>query len=120
MELLEYELLENYERVVNNIERIRSYGVKIALDDFGSGYSNYAIFKEVSIDIVKIDGTIIKEIDTSEVLFDIAKSIVVLTEALDIEIVAEFVHSRAVYEKIKGLGIRYAQGFYLGKPEPMD
>lgn len=120
IELLEYELLENYQLVKKNIEAIRSYGVKIALDDFGSGYSNYAIFKEIKIDIIKIDGTIIKEIDTSEVLFDIARSIVVLADALDIDIVAEFVHSKNVYEKVKELGIRYAQGFYLGKPEPLE
>ena len=120
IELLEYELLEDYEQVKNNIEKIRSYGVKIALDDFGSGYSNYAIFKEIEIDTIKIDGTIIKEIDASEVLFDIAKSIVVLAESLGIEIVAEFVHSKSVYEKVKELGIGYAQGFYLGKPERME
>ncbi len=119
IELLEYELLENYTQVVKNIEKIRSYGVKIALDDFGSGYSNYAIFKEINIDIVKIDGTIIKDIDTSEVLFDIAKSIVVLAESLEIAIVAEFVHSQSIYDKVKELNIRYAQGFYLGKPDRM-
>ena len=120
IELLEYELFGDYTQVKKNIEKIRSYGVKIALDDFGSGYSNYAIFKEIDIDIIKIDGTIIKEIDTSEVLFDIAKSIVVLADSLGIELVAEFVHSRNVYEKVKELGIRYAQGFYLGEPEPLE
>ncbi len=117
IELLEYELLDDYKGVRDHIANIRSYGVKIALDDFGSGYANYTLFKEIDIDIIKIDGSIIKDIDRSEVLFDIAKSIVVLAKALDIEIVAEFVHSKEIYEKVKELGITYAQGFYLGKPE---
>ena len=120
MELLEYEVLENYENVKKNISKIRSYGVRIALDDFGSGYANYTVFKEIDIDIIKIDGSIIKDIETSEVLYDIAKSIVVLAKSLNIETVAEFVHSKGVYEKIKELDITYAQGFYLGKPEKMD
>ena len=120
VELLEYEVLENYENVKKNISKIRSYGVRIALDDFGSGYANYTVFKEIDIDIIKIDGSIIKDIETSEVLYDIAKSIVVLAKSLNIETVAEFVHSKGVYEKIKELDITYAQGFYLGKPEKMD
>jgi len=71
IELLEYEKVANYHGLDEKIAKIRSYGVQIALDDFGSGYANYTIFKEIKVDYLKIDGSIIKDIHNSKVLFDI-------------------------------------------------
>ena len=116
IELLEYEVLEEIPATKERLEHIKSFGVSIALDDFGSGYANYIIFEALPIDIIKIDGSLIKEINTKETSLKITKSITILAEELNIKTVAEFVHSQDVFDVIKELNITYAQGFYLGKP----
>jgi len=116
IELLEYELPENINRVKEKIEHICSYGTTIALDDFGSGYANYEIFKYLPITILKIDGSLIKDIADSEISLKIVKSIIVLAKELNIEMVAEFVHSKEVLDVVTTLDIEYIQGFYLAEP----
>jgi len=117
IELLEYELLETSETFINNIERIKSFGVAIAIDDFGTGFANYHVFETLPIDIIKIDGSLIKNIDTSQTSRTIVKSIIALTQDFGIESVAEFVHSQEVYAILKELGVTHMQGFYLAKPQ---
>ncbi len=116
IELLEYEVLEEISIIKERLDFIRSFGVKIALDDFGSGYANYAIFKSIPVDYIKIDGSLIQEIDTDTTSQKIVKSIQILADELDIETIAEFVHSYEVYKTIQQFHINNAQGFYLGKP----
>jgi len=118
IELLEYELIEEITIVQSRLLRIKEYGVKIAIDDFGSGYSNYSIFKLLPIDILKIDGSLIKDIDMSETSYKITHSIILLAKELGITTVAEFVHSKEVLETVKMLHIDEVQGFYLAKPSP--
>jgi len=116
IELLEYELVEEIVIIQNRLLEIKEYGVKIAIDDFGSGYANYSIFKLLPIDILKIDGSLIQDIDTSEISYKITHSIILLAKELNITTIAEFVHSKSVLETIKKLKIDQAQGFYLAKP----
>jgi diguanylate cyclase (GGDEF)-like protein len=118
IELLEYEHLTQNELVSERLEEIRSYGIKIALDDFGSGYANYIVFQTLPIDILKLDGSLIKDIDASDVTYKITRSIVTLAKELNIVTVAEFVHSKSVLDKVTELEIDEAQGFYLAKPSP--
>ncbi len=115
LELLEYELLDS-EILYDRLKTIKEYGVKIALDDFGSGYSNFAIFKTLPIDILKIDGGLIKNIHELEISHKVVEAITFLAYNLELEVVAEFVHNKEVLDKISELNIKYAQGFYLGKP----
>jgi diguanylate cyclase (GGDEF)-like protein len=117
IELLEYEVLEAQHSFEHNIATIQSYGVKIAIDDFGAGFANYNVFQILQINTIKIDGSLIKNIDTSPTSYKIVKSIKFLTEELGIETVAEFVHSKEVYATVKELGITKVQGFYLAKPQ---
>ena len=119
IELLEYELLDETNIIQERLKEIKSYGVKIAIDDFGSGYSNYEIFKILPIDILKIDGSLIKDIDTSLISYKIVHSISVLAKELGIKTVAEYIHSKDVLETVKTLDIDEGQGFYLAKPLPM-
>ena len=118
IELLEYELLEEISIIQKRLLQIKEYGVKIAIDDFGSGYSNYSIFKQLPIDILKIDGSLIKDIDHSDTSYKITSSIATLAQELGIKTVAEFVHSKAVLQSVKKLPIDEVQGFYLAKPSP--
>jgi len=117
IELLEYELLEATEAFSEKINQIKSYGVKVAIDDFGTGYANYNVFQTIPIDIIKIDGSLIKNIDHSQTSRKIVHSIVVLTKELGIQTVAEFVHSKEVMEITEHLEIDTLQGFYLAKPQ---
>lgn len=118
IELLEYEPLDIDKTIVmKNITKIKSYGVKIAVDDFGSGYANYEVFQMLPIDIIKIDGSLIKNIDTSSISYTVVRSILLLTQELGIETVAEFVHSQEVFEVVKELGVSSVQGFYFAQPQ---
>jgi diguanylate cyclase (GGDEF)-like protein len=115
-EILENENIENYELVKEFIKKFRSYGVKLAIDDFGSGYSNFKRVLEFEPDFVKIDATLIKNIDKDKASYIIVKSIVNYAKELNIKTIAEYIHSKEVFEICKSLGIDYFQGFYISKP----
>ena len=116
-ELLESEGIENYKEVMSFIEDVKSYGAKIAIDDFGSGYSNFERIVELQIDFLKIDGSLIKNIHQNDDMKIITKTIVNFAKELGIKTVAEFVHSKEVLKEVEALGVDYAQGFYIGKPQ---
>jgi len=118
IELLEYEVLESGESFIKNINQIRAYGVKIAIDDFGTGFANYTVFHTLPIDIIKLDASLIKNIDKSEISRKIVKSLLLLMQELEIETVAEFVHSQEILDIVTDLGATYLQGFYLAEPMP--
>ena len=120
IELLETEDFKNYDEVYNFCVKVRSYGIKVALDDFGSGYSNFSHILNLPVDYIKIDATLISNIDRDansrlmvETIVDLAKKLHVLT-------IAEFVSSQEILDVIKNIGVDYAQGFHLGKPEPIE
>ncbi|BCD63030.1 diguanylate cyclase/phosphodiesterase [Nitratiruptor sp. YY08-26] len=119
IELLENEALPTYEEhedLKKRLQKLKEYGIKIAIDDFGSGYSNFEIFKYLPIDILKIDGTLIKEIEKSKVSYLMVKSITSFAQAINIKVVAEFIENEKILQTVSRLNIQYGQGFYLGKP----
>lgn len=116
-ELLESEGIENYKEVMKFIEQVKSYGAKIAIDDFGSGYSNFERLVELQIDYIKIDGSLIKNIHQNDDMRIITKTIINFAKELGIKTVAEYVHSEEVFNQVKILGVDFAQGYYIGKPE---
>ncbi len=119
-EILESEGIENYEEAAKFLYNVKNMGAKIAIDDFGSGYSNFEHLARLNVDIIKIDGSLIKNIDVNKNAEIITQTIVSFAQKLNIESVAEFVHSKEVYDKIKEIGVDYAQGYYFGKPSPMN
>jgi len=120
VELLETEDFVNYQIVYDFCVKVRSYGLKIALDDFGSGYSNFSHILNLPIDYIKIDATLISNIDRDQNSKIMVETIVELAHKLHIATIAEFVSSKEILEVVKELGVDYAQGFYLGKPEPIE
>ena len=119
-EILESHEIKDYERVALIFQKLKTFGSKIAIDDFGSGYANYVYLIKLDIDILKIDGSIIEELlHTCERTKIMLESIKSLAELYDYELVAEFVSQKEIYELIKELDIPYAQGYYLGKPKPI-
>ncbi|EJF06517.1 EAL domain-containing protein, partial [Thiovulum sp. ES] len=115
-ELLESEQIENFDEIKNFIEHVRKYGVKIAIDDFGSGYSNFSYLVQLKPDILKLDGSLIKGIASDESSYLITKLIVEFAHKSGFTVIAEFVDSEEILNKGIELGIDSFQGFYLAKP----
>lgn len=117
-EILESAGVENDEEVHNFIRHIKGQGCRIAVDDFGAGYSNFAHILRLQVDTLKIDASLIKQLDSDSNAQPLVRTIVDFCRALNIQTVAEFVHSAAVQQAVCALGIDYSQGYHLGKPEP--
>ena len=115
-EFLETEEIEFNERMLEFTSGVRKLGAKISIDDFGSGYSNYAYLMKLGVDILKIDATLIQEIDTNENCRLITQSIIDIAQALGMQTVAEHVHTKEIAELVTHMGVDYLQGFYLHKP----
>lgn len=115
-EIVEDEELKSAERVSVFVERAKSMGAMIAIDDFGSGYSNFSYIIKIKPDYVKIDGSIIKDIDINKDSYAIASAIVAFAKDLGIKTIAEYVHSKEIFNVCKEIGIDEFQGFYLGIP----
>lgn len=120
IELLETEDFKNYQSVYDFCIKIRSYGITIALDDFGSGYANFTHILKLPIDYIKIDASLISNIDRNQQSKIMVETIVGLAKKLQVKTIAEFVSSKEILKVVKDLGVDYAQGFYLGKPEPIE
>lgn len=112
-ELVESQALEDNEVVESFLSRIKSLGSKIAIDDFGSGYSNYGYLLKLGVDIIKIDGSLIVDADKDSSKRKIIASIIDISHELGMETVTEFVHNKAIYDIVTGLGTDYVQGSYI-------
>ncbi len=117
-EITESENIEDYSEVECFIAKVREYGAKIAIDDFGSGYANFEHIINLKADFIKIDGSLIKNIDTCEDSRIITEAIIAFSKKLGSKTVVEYVHNEAVYAKVRELGADFSQGFYLGEPSP--
>ena len=117
-EILEDESIENESRVENFINKAKRIGVRIAIDDFGTGYSNFSYLMKLKPDYLKIDGSIIKNIDKDKNSEAIVEAIISFAKILHVKTIAEFIHSQNVYDKCYELGIDEFQGFHLGMPNP--
>jgi len=116
-ELLEDENFKDFDVLKSFINRVKSYGVQIAIDDFGSGYSNFIRLLDYQPDIIKIDGSIVKNIATSTFSFSVISSVVMFAKDQKIKVIAEFVENEQIFCKLKELGVDYFQGYYFGKPD---
>lgn len=117
-EILETDVISDFDVVLSFIKEIREYGCKIAIDDYGAGYSSMENVLKLQPDFIKIDGSLIKEIDNSTNSLAVVKSIITLAQELNIKTVAEYVHNEAVYNTLQSINIDYYQGYYTGRPFP--
>ena len=115
LEILETDALD-YAKIEDFVNEIYARGAKIAIDDFGSGYANFKHIASLRCDYLKIDGSLIKDIDRDKNARSIVETIVIFAKKLGKKTIAEFVHSKEIFEIVKEIGIDYAQGYYLGKP----
>lgn len=102
------------------IDRLRELGCAIALDDFGAGLSSFAYLKNFNVDTLKIDGGFIRDITENRISESMVAAITQVAKVMELETVAEFVETNAACELITELGVDYAQGHLIGKPETID
>jgi len=119
-EILESRNIDDYSEVNRVFTQLRFYGSKVAIDDFGSGYANFLHMLYLDVDIIKIDGSLIRELSGENGrIEEVLRMILDLAHRFGFKVVAEFVENEEIYERIKALGFDYAQGYYFGKPEAL-
>ncbi len=115
------EVLENISdydasHAISQIDKLRTLGFKIAIDDFGAESSNFARVQKLQVDYIKIDGSFIKDIVFNENSLIIVKTIIYYAKHSGLKTVAEYVHNEETYILVKELGIDFVQGYFLSKP----
>ena len=116
-EILESETLKDYQVVKDFISIIKGQGCQVAIDDFGSGYSNFAHIFNMDIDYIKIDGSLIQQLPNSQNARRVVRAIHNLAKESGIQTIAEFVSSAAIFEEVQRIGIDYSQGYFFEKPK---
>jgi len=116
LEVLEDDDIHNYILFKERLSLFKDLGAKIAIDDFGSGFSNFSHIIGLSPHYVKIDGSLIKELDNNVNSYAIVKAIIQFAKSLGIKTIAEFVSSKEIFDVAYGLGIDEFQGYYFAEP----
>jgi len=115
LEILEDEDMYEY---IDTIKELKEKGFKLAIDDFGTGYSNFQKLQQLNVDYIKIDGSLVKNIVKNPKDLKIIISICNYAKAIGVKTIAEFVADSDIYELIKESGVDYAQGYFIGQPNP--
>lgn len=120
LEITESILIEDFEEVIRKLHTLRDYGIKISLDDFGTGFSSLSYLKGMPIDTLKVDKSFVDTVLTDDSTKIITESIIQMVKRLGYETIAEGVEEREQYEYLKSIGCDIIQGYYLGKPMPSE
>ncbi|MGB5866769.1 MAG: EAL domain-containing protein [Arcobacteraceae bacterium] len=115
-EILESEGIEDFKEISEFIKKVKAFGATISIDDFGTGYSNFEYLMNLDFDYLKIDGSMIRNIDKDEKSQIVTKTIVDFAHRIGVKTIAEFVSSKTIYDKVKSMDIDLVQGYYLGEP----
>lgn len=114
-EITETAAIANLTKANIFIDTLKAKGCKFSLDDFGSGLSSFAYLKTLSVDYLKIDGFFVKDICNDPIDYAMVKSINEIGHEMKLQTIAEFVESKEILDKLKIIGVDYAQGYYFGK-----
>ena len=115
-EILEETSMNGNILATENLSKLTDLGYTLSIDDFGAECSNFSQLGKHNYESIKIDGAFIKDINTNKTSKIITESILFFTKKMSFKTVAEYVHSKEVYEVIKEMGVDYAQGYYFGEP----
>jgi len=116
-EITETAACEQLNSAMEFIQKIRRLGCRISLDDFGVGFSSFSYLKHLRADILKIDGSFIRDIHNNNADQLFVKALVDVARGMGMRTIAEFVENEQVFERVRSLGVDYVQGYYLGKPQ---
>jgi len=114
------EILEDGEiyQLISAIKEYKAAGFSIAIDDFGTGYSNFSKLQQLSVDYLKIDGSLIKDIANSSKACKLVQAISDYARQIEARTIAEFVADAQILATVRDIGIDYAQGYHIGVPDP--
>ncbi len=118
VEITESAMMEDVRQAEEVLHRLKRLGVRIAVDDFGTGFSSLAYLKRFPVDTLKIDRTFVDGLDGVNSDDTFVRSIISLADALGLDVVAEGVESQAHADALERLGCRRAQGYFYGRPMP--
>jgi len=117
-EITETAAISNFEQAMELINNLREIGCLFALDDFGSGLSSFSYLKSMPVDFLKIDGQLIQGIESDPVAYGMVEAIHRVGQIMGIKTIAEYVSNETILEKLRLLGVDYAQGYAISKPQP--
>lgn len=115
-EITESAAIRNFDTAQAFIRELRRFGARVSLDDFGSGFTSYAHLKRLSVDTLKIDGSYVKDLLTSDSDLAIVKSMTDIAHTLGMTVVAEWVETPEILARLLDLGVDYAQGYAVHRP----
>lgn len=120
LEITETAAISNFSRAIEFIEALKALGCRFALDDFGSGIATVNYLRQLPVDLVKIDGSLIRQLNEDPISQHLVQSFTDIAHLLSHQVVAEHVENEATRQQLKTIGVDYAQGFHIARPAPMD
>jgi diguanylate cyclase (GGDEF)-like protein/PAS domain S-box-containing protein len=120
LEITETAVVANLTKAIEFINILKPLGCRFALDDFGSGWSSFAYLKNLPVDYLKIDGSFVKDMMDDALDYIMVESINRIGHTLGMQTIAEFVENGNILEKLKDIGVDYAQGYSIDKPRPLS
>ena len=119
-EITESAAVSNLKKAQAFIDRLSEMGCTISLDDFGAGLSSFAYLKNFNVDVLKIDGSFIRDITDNRISESMVAAITQVAKVMELKTVAEYVETKDTQKLISDLGVDYAQGHVIGKPATLD
>jgi EAL domain-containing protein (putative c-di-GMP-specific phosphodiesterase class I)/AmiR/NasT family two-component response regulator len=120
LEITEHEAVEDYDGLVAALQPLRDHGLRVAIDDAGAGFASLQHTLRIAPDIVKLDLSITRDIDTDRGKRALATALMSFAEEMSMTMIAEGIETAAELEALTELGIRFGQGFYLAEPGPLE
>lgn len=120
MEITESAVMDDPERALATIHRLRAMGLSLSIDDFGTGYSSLAYLKRLPLHQLKIDKSFVLRMEHDRADEKIVRSVIDLAHHLDLEVVAEGVETEQVWAMLRHWGCDHAQGYFVAKPMPAE
>ncbi len=119
-EVTETAAIANLVRAVEFMRELKTLGFCFALDDFGSGLSSFAYLKSLPVDFLKIDGSFVKDMVEDPIDCAMVRAINEIGHTMGIKTIAEFVENQETLDSLRHVGVDYAQGYFIERPEPID
>ncbi len=119
-EITETAVVDNVTRSVEFINSIKQLGAKFSLDDFGTGLSSFSYLKQFPVDFLKIDGEFVRDIIDDDKSYVFVRSMTEVGHCLDMKVIAEFVESDTMFDKLREANVDYIQGYTVGKPVAIE
>jgi len=119
-EITETAVVDNVERSIEFINSIKALGVKFSLDDFGTGLSSFSYLKQFPVDYLKIDGEFVRDISEDDTSFVFVRSMTEVGHCLNMKVIAEFVESEAMYDRLRQANVDFIQGYTVGRPVEIE